>query len=301
VAAEFLQRGIHLLIEKPLACNLEQADELLAVARQHGCLVQVGHVERFNPALTAALPYLDGPRYIESVRAGGFTFRSTDVGVVLDLMIHDLDIVLSLVDAPVSRVEALGVAVLGKHEDVAQARLEFANGCVAHLSASRISYVPRRQMQVWAQRAFATVDFASRTVHVVEPSEAVLKRQIDVDRMTPSERSQAKETLLNDHLPQRSLRVEPSNALSEELANFVAAIRKEQALRVPGEQGRAALCAAHAVLASIETHVWQRATDGPILPLTPPAAAALRGPHWTRSAGAPAEASRAGRVRREAG
>jgi predicted dehydrogenase len=197
-------------------------------------------------------------------------------------------------------VEALGVAVFGKHEDVAQARLEFANGCVANMSASRISYVPRRQMQVWGPRAYTTVDFASRTVNLVEPSEAVLKEQIDVERMTPSERSQAKETLLTDHLPQRSLRVEPSNALSEELANFAAAIRNEAPMRVPGEQGRAALSVAHAVLASIETHVWQRATDGPILPMAPATPNTLRGPHWTRPAGSPAEV-RTGRSRREAG
>lgn len=297
VALDFARRGIHLLVEKPLASTVNQADELLAVARENGARVQVGHVERFNPALTAALPHLDGPRYIETVRAGGFSARSTDVGVVLDLMIHDLDVVLSLVNAPVSRVEALGVAVIGKHEDVAQARLEFSNGCVANLSASRISHVPRRQMQVWAERGFVTVDFAGRTAQVVEPSQAILDRQIDVERMTPAQRAHAKDNLLSEHLPQHALRVEPTNALSEELANFVAGVRGEQSLRVPGEQGRAALAVAHAVLESIETHVWQRATDGPILPLAAASSAVLRGPHWDRSEAT----SPSARARREAG
>lgn len=296
VALDFLRRGIHVLVEKPLASTVHEADELLDAAAEHNCLVQVGHVERFNPALTAALGHLDGPRYIEAVRAGAFSFRSTDIGVVLDLMIHDLDVVLSLVDAPLSRVEALGVAVLGKHEDVAQARLEFANGCVANLSASRISHVPRRQMQVWAERAFVTVDFAGRTAQVVEPSQAVLNQEIDVERMTPAELADAKENLLAEHLPLHSLRVEPLNALSEELANFLAAIRGQQSLRVPGDQGRAALAAAHAVLASIETHVWQRATDGPILPLAAANSPVLRGPHWNRSG-----AATPARPRREAG
>ena len=120
---------------------------------------------------------LANPKYIEAVRASGFTFRSTDVGVVLDLMIHDIDLVLSLVRSPLRKVDALGVSVLGGHEDVANARLEFECGCVATLSASRVSYEPVRRMQVWSARAFAAIDFAARTATLVRPSETLLRRQ----------------------------------------------------------------------------------------------------------------------------
>ncbi len=150
---ELLRRGIHVLMEKPLTPTAAEADELVALARRQRLVLQVGHVERFNPALAAASPHLRSPHYLEAVRASGFTFRSTDVGVVLDLMIHDLDVVLSLVRSELRRVDAMGISVLGGHEDVANARLEFANGCVAALSASRVSYEPVRHMQIWSLAA----------------------------------------------------------------------------------------------------------------------------------------------------
>ena len=137
-----LKRGIHLLVEKPLAATTSEADELVRTAKQNRVLLQVGHVERFNPAFVSVLPHVERPKYIEAVRAGNFTFRSMDIGVVLDLMIHDIDLVLSTVRSPLRRIQAVGISVLGAHEDVANARLEFRCGCVATLSASRVSYQP---------------------------------------------------------------------------------------------------------------------------------------------------------------
>ena len=281
IACELLRCGVPVLVEKPLAATVAQAQEIVALARKHRLPVQVGHVERFNPALTAALPHLEGPRYLESVRAGAFTFRSVDVGVVLDLMIHDIDIVLSLVDSPVSRVEAIGLAVLGQHEDVAQARLEFANGCVANLSASRISHVQRRQLHGWAERALVAVDMANRAATVTEPSSQVLQHAVDVERMNPAERLHYKDHLMNEHLPQRALDVEARNALGDELANFLAAVRGHETLRVPAEDGLAALEIAHRILEQIELHVWEAATDGPVGRLGASAPSILRGPHWS--------------------
>src|SRR5262249_8511160 len=137
VASDFLRAGIHLLVEKPLASNLAQADDLVRLATDAGVTLQVGHVERFNPAFEELASRPIRPRYLPGERSRGFSGRSTDVGVVLDLMIHDLDVTLTLVRSPAVRVEALGLSVLGGHEDVAQARVTFANGCVADLSASR--------------------------------------------------------------------------------------------------------------------------------------------------------------------
>src|SRR5262249_53990403 len=135
------------------------------------------------------------PKYIEASRCSGFTFRSTDIGVVLDLMIHDLDLVLHFANSPVSRVQALGVSVLGEHEDVAQARLEFANGCVANLSASRISYQPRRTMQVWSDQGCVSFDFATRSAVTVRPHTELLQREFDLDDIGPEARAH-----LKDHL-----------------------------------------------------------------------------------------------------
>ena len=141
LAAEFLRRGIPLLVEKPLASSLEQAEELVEIARRQRLVLQVGHIERFNPAFEALRRYHFQPKFVECERVGPFTGRSTDIGVVLDLMIHDLDLLLALIQSPVRSVEALGVAIFGGQEDIANARLQFANGCVANLTTSRASPV----------------------------------------------------------------------------------------------------------------------------------------------------------------
>ena len=201
VASELLADGIHLLVEKPLASTYDEACVLVDLARRHGAVLQVGHVERFNPAFASVLPHVGVPKYISAVRRSGFSFRSTDIGVVLDLMIHDIDLVLSLVRSPLRHVEALGLALFGRHEDVANARLSFENGCVAELSASRASRTPARTMDVWSARTMASLDFGARAASVIHPSTAVLRREIDIERLVPAERNALKETLLAEHLP----------------------------------------------------------------------------------------------------
>ncbi|HEY2761577.1 MAG TPA: Gfo/Idh/MocA family oxidoreductase, partial [Pirellulales bacterium] len=183
VSVSLLAQGIHVLIEKPLATSVAEADEILAAANQHGRIVQVGHIERFNPAWNRreVMPLVRQPKYIEASRCSGYTFRSTDIGVVLDLMIHDLDLALHFANSPVRHVQALGISVLGEHEDVAQARLEFANGCVANLSASRISFKQLRHMQVWSDQGCVTFDFATRAATTICPVTEVLQREFDLD------------------------------------------------------------------------------------------------------------------------
>lgn len=283
VALDFLQAGIPLLIEKPLAADVGEADELVMAAAARDVALQVGHIERFNPALEAARPHLGQPKYIEAVRASGFTGRSTDIGVVLDLMIHDIDVVLSLVDSPLESVAAMGLSVLGRREDVAQARLTFANGCVANLSASRISFsaTPRRQMQIWSDRGFAAIDFGNREASVVAPSEAVTRHEIDFDSLSFEEKTDLKERLFTDVLRLQPLAVESCNALANELRDFVDSVRYGRTPRVTGQQGREAVAVADAILQAIRVHRWQGREMGPIGPLAMPAAAGLlRGPHW---------------------
>ena len=280
LGVEFLGRGIHVLMEKPLAATAAQADELVELARKKQLVLQVGHVERFNPALIAALPHVRTPKYIEAVRASGFTFRSTDVGVVLDLMIHDLDVVLSLVRSPVRKVDALGLSVLGGQEDVANVRLEFQCGCVAALSASRVSYEAARRMQVWSPRAYASIDFATRKTTLIHPSETLLSRQFDVDSLAPEQVEHYKEHLLEEHLAREEIESAAVDALSLELQDFVESILLPRQPRVNGQQGRDAVALSELILEKIRSHAWDDAADGPKGPLAAPRPSIIPAPHW---------------------
>ncbi len=280
IAREFLESGIHLLVEKPLCLTRAEADELVAAAKRRRVVLQVGHVERFNPAFNAAAPQVSDPKYIEAVRANGFTFRSTDVGVVLDLMIHDIDLVLSMVRSPLRRVDALGVSVLGGHEDVANARLEFESGCVAALSASRVSHEPARRMQVWSGRAFAGIDFSARTATMVRPSETLLRRQFRVDGLTPEQIEHYRGHFADEHLPREQLTFDAVDALALELDDFVESIRTARQPRVSGEAGRDALAVAEQVLARIHAHCWDASIDGAAGPLGLPRRHIIPAPHF---------------------
>lgn len=284
IAMDFLRRGIHLLVEKPLAATLDEADELVETAHRNQAILQVGHVERFNPALQAAAPCIRNPKYIEAVRSSGFTFRSTDIGVVLDLMIHDLDLVLQLARSPVRRVEALGLSVLGGHEDVANARLEFDNGCVATLSASRVSYEPARRMHVWSPRGFASIDFATRRTRLVQPSETLLRREFDVDALSAEEVEHLRTHLAETHLPQQDFEAEAVDALLLEVEDFVESIRAPRSPRVTGRQARDTIAVAEQILAKIQAHAWEQTADAPVGPLAIPQRSIVPAPHFRRTA-----------------
>lgn len=276
VALDFLEAGTPLLVEKPLAATLAEADELVETARLTGAILQVGHIERFNPAFVAAQKRLRRPRYFDAVRASGFTGRSTDIGVVHDLMIHDIDLVLSLVDAPLARVDAVGLAILGRNEDVAQARLEFADGSVANLNASRASYsqAPLRRMHLWSAEAFAAVDFGNLAATLVTPGPSVVAGRFDYESLTAEEKATFKDRLFKEILRVEPLQVESRNALADELRDFVDAVREHREPRVSGREGRDALAVAEAVIASLRDHRWQPAEPQPPI---------LRGPHWKRT------------------
>ncbi len=262
IAMELLEAGVHVLVEKPLCTTRREADELVGVARRRNRVLQVGHVERFNPAFQAVAPQIGAPKYIETVRSSGFTFRSTDVGVVLDVMIHDIDLVLSLVGSPLRKVEALGFSVVGGQEDVANARLEFECGCVASLSASRVSYESVRRMHVWSAEGFAAVDFAARTATQVRPSQTLLRRQFHVESLSPDEIGYYREHFAEEHLPKQQTTFDAVDALALETADFVEAIRLRREPRVNGKAGRDALAAAEQILDRIDAHCWDASIDG---------------------------------------
>jgi predicted dehydrogenase len=240
LSRDLLRHGVHLLVEKPLTTSLAEADELIRLARYQRLVLQVGHVERFNPAIAAAAPHLEAPCYFEAVRTSGYSCRSTDIGVVLDLMIHDLDLLLSLVDSAVSSVQAVGATVIGPHEDMAQARITFADGCVANLTASRTSFRAQRTVQVYGRRGMVSLDLAQRTAQRVRLSQELLQG-IDVDLLDGDEKEQLRNRLFQDYLPIQTLEVPERNALLDEQRDFLASIRTGRSPRVSGTDARRAL------------------------------------------------------------
>lgn len=278
IGVELLSSGIPLLIEKPLATHAAAADDLVNLARKQGLVLQVGHVERFNPALAWVASEVRDPKYIEATRTSGYSFRSTDIGVVLDMMIHDLDIVLALANSTVNEVQALGISVLGGHEDMATARLTFASGLVAQLTASRVSCSQQRTMNIFTSRSTASIDFATQQASVVKPREDVLRRRFQVDRLTADERAQLKEHLFDELLVRSEHVPTKVNAIEEEQHDFVAAIRTGKTPRVDGLAGRDAVAVAELILGSIEDHAWDGSPAGrhgpfamPALPILPAA------------------------------
>jgi predicted dehydrogenase len=271
IGMELLACGVPLLIEKPLAPTLAESNELVALARRKGVPLQVGHVERFNPALASVAAEVRDPKYIEARRTSGYTFRSTDIGVVLDVMIHDLDIVLSLAKSPVQQVQALGISVLGGHEDLATAWLTFASGCVAQLSASRVSFHQERTMSIFTSRASASLNFATHEATVVKPRDDVLRRQFRADQSSADERVYWKEHLFDELLVRTPHQARSVNAIQEEQRDFVGAVRNGKAPRVDGAAGRDAVAVAEMILERIEEHAWDGMPAGRHGPFAMPA------------------------------
>jgi predicted dehydrogenase len=265
LAADFLSRGLPLLVEKPMAQTVRQAEEMIELAQRHNTLLQVGHIERFNPAFEELLRHPLRPKFITCERYSGFSGRSTDIGVVLDLMIHDLDLVLALVQAPVRTVEALGVAVLGGNEDLAQARVTFTNGCVADLKASRVHPTPVRTMHVFGPEGFAGVDFAHRHLTLMQPAEHLRQRQLDSRRLDAPMLATLKTELFGRHVQVQELDCNAGDQLTRELLEFIDCVQKGQRPRVEGTAGRDALALAGRILDSLHSHAWD-GIDGPIGP-----------------------------------
>jgi len=231
-----LERGLHALIEKPLADTLPGAEQLVHAARERGCCLQVGHVERFNRAVRAATPYLDEPRFLQTERLAPFQPRGTDVAVILDLMIHDLDLVLELVRSEVSEVRATGVPILSPHVDIANARVEFANGAVAIITASRVSRERTRKLRIFQPTGYFSLDLAQGSGHFYR-----LK----------SGWQDAAATRMEDIVEHVRLEAPEAEPLKLELESFLRAVRGDGDVVVTGAAGLQALTLAYRVADAI--------------------------------------------------
>ncbi len=242
VAKAALERGKHVLIEKPITTTLAEADELLAIARAQGVLVQIGHIERFNRAIRAALPYVENPLFIESERLAPFNPRGSDVAVVLDLMIHDIDLVLTLTHAKVTQVSAAGVGVLTPSIDIADARLAFANGAIANITASRISRERTRKLRLFQRNGYITLDLGAGNGEL-------FRLRSDVDLAAIALQAQPDVAAFVERIP---LEAPEGDALKLELESFIAAVRGEAPVPVTGDNGRDALAVALQIVADID-------------------------------------------------
>ncbi len=256
VAGWFLEHGIDVLVEKPIARSSAEGQELVDLAARHGRILQVGHVERFNPALRGIAGIAAGARYLESQRLAPFSFRSTDIGVVLDLMIHDLDLVLALVRSRIMSVEAFGGAVFTPAEDMASAIIKFENGAVAHLTANRVALKPLRKMRVFSQDGYASLDFHSGQGVVIRKNEGWDLRELPVDRLDRAEMGDLWKFVFEGLLAVQEFKLDEGNPLRDELAAFVACVRERTPPPVSGADGVAAVAAAEQVLSAIARNRW---------------------------------------------
>lgn len=258
VAAPLLGAGVHCLVEKPLAATLVEADSLLALARAHGALLQPGHLERFNPAVVAALPYLNAPMFFEAHRLSIFTPRSLDVDVVLDLMIHDLDIVLRFVNSPVRELRAVGLPVLSRKVDIANVRVEFENGCVANFTASRVSTERVRKLRFFQPHQYLSLDFARQDLLLIDVGAAAALDPAQLAAVLASHSANAPAAGEPSHptpgLSLKKIAVTPGEPLRLEIESFLASVRSGVASPVTAEQGRAALALALAINEAITNH-----------------------------------------------
>jgi predicted dehydrogenase len=244
VASKALEAGKHVLVEKPIATTLEEADGMLAIAKRKGVLVQTGHVERFNRAIRGALPFVDQPRFIESDRLAPFNPRGSDVAVVLDLMIHDIDLVQTLVGGPVKDVSAVGVPVLTPFVDIANARLTFASGAVANITASRVSRERMRKVRVFQPSGYLSLDLGTGTGEFYH-----LRKDMDLAAFVrEAQGAQA----LEQFVVRETIEAPEGDALTLELQSFVDAIRGKAPVPVTGEAGRDALAVALKIVSEIE-------------------------------------------------
>ena len=241
IAKFLLERRKHVLVEKPISENTADAHELSRLAHQHRLVLQVGHIERFNPVLSALEARLTRPRFIESHRLSPYPNRSTEIGVVLDLMIHDLEIILHLVRSPVKSIDAVGVPVLSRCEDIANARLRFENGCVANITVSRISPEKLRKIRVFQENAYLSLDYQAQEGFMFRLAETNAPESSLLKKLLSAKESAIVSEFAGRKIVREPVEIEKDEPLKRELASFLECARAGSTPKVSGHQATAAL------------------------------------------------------------
>lgn len=249
VARQLMEAGVNVLIEKPLATALDEADALIALAAQYGCIAQAGHLERFNPAVRATFPLITQPMFFEVHRLSVFTPRSLDVDVVLDLMIHDIDIVLAFTKSPVKEIRAVGLPILSNKADIANVRIELATGCVANFTASRVSTERVRKLRFFQPRQYVSLDYSRRDVLVLSLNEGAQNAD-GIDPFNPASMAASAFAGITPYKPP----VDQHEPLRAELSSFLRAVRERSAPEVSLEDGRRALAVALEIVDAMAEH-----------------------------------------------
>ncbi|MBI5573314.1 MAG: Gfo/Idh/MocA family oxidoreductase [Elusimicrobia bacterium] len=232
VAKDFLNAGIHCLVEKPITDNVSQAEELLKIANEKNIILQIGHIERFNTAVIEAQKHIKSPKFIEAQRLGPYDPRVAHIGVVMDLMIHDIDIILTLVDSKIIQMDVIGAKVLSKNEDIANVRLKFENGCVANISASRVSLDKFRKIRIFQDDTYISLDYAGQSLKIYKKKSDVVTFMSDIEIIKP--------------------KLKTEEPLKRELEHFINCVKTGKTPIVTGEHGRDALSVAIEILKKLK-------------------------------------------------
>ena len=251
-----LSNAVNVLVEKPMAGSLDEAKKMVEAAKTSGKILQVGHIERFNPVIAALEEMHIVPKFIECHRLSPFTFRSADIGVVFDLMIHDLDIILHLADSPVKRLEACGVSVIAEHEDIANARIVFKNGCVANITSSRVSFQRMRKIRIFSQDAYISLDYGDKKGAIYRKSPRLTLDFVRHSAAAAKSIADLKGYEFKDLLDVRDIEMDDYEPLYKEIESFVHCVWTGEKPVVSGEEGAKAVELAQMVVDAIKKHNW---------------------------------------------
>ncbi|MBM4054780.1 MAG: Gfo/Idh/MocA family oxidoreductase [Planctomycetes bacterium] len=257
IAKDFLTHGVHVLVEKPMTGTISEAKELINLSKEKGLVLQAGYIERFNPVIVAMRKLSTNPRFIECHRLSPFTFRSADIGVVLDLMIHDIDIILNMTGSKVKKVDAIGVNVIGDKEDIANARIQFQNGCVANITASRVSVQPMRKVRLFSEDSYISIDYQKKEALIYKKSPKLTLSALNISEMDISTIADLKSYVFGDLLKVEYIKMDYYEPLKKELESFVTCILEGREPEVSGEEGLKAIEVANDILREIEKNLAQ--------------------------------------------
>jgi len=258
VACDFLKQGVAVLVEKPMAATLAEALGMQAAAEESGAKLQVGHIMRFSPVVMAMREMDVEPKFLEVHRLSPFSFRSLDVGVVLDMMIHDIDLVLQLARGRLEKIDAVAFALLGPTEDICNARMAFDDGCVANLTASRVALKTMRKVRIFSENSYISMDFVQENGVIIEKSPKFSPEAFDIEKMKRLSTDELKEVMLDGFFSVREMKLDEGEPLTAELQSFVDCVSNGREPLVSGEDGIRSMEAAEKILASVDSHDWYR-------------------------------------------